>query len=67
LNKPISNPVGQERGNADNKDWYVFAGVSVSVNLINDKYDLEWEEKYKKFRDENHDFYNNDSEYKYRN
>ena len=67
LNKPVSNPVGQERGNADNKDWYIFAGFSVSVNLINDEYDLEWEEKYKKFRDENHDFYNNDSKYKYRN
>ena len=65
LNKPLPNPVGTERGDATNKDWYVFAGVSVSVNLINDKYDLEWEEKYKKFKDQNFDFYNNNDEYKY--
>lgn len=48
---PLDNPVGQDRGDASKKDWYMFTGFTFSVNLIDDKYDLEWEEKYKIFKE----------------
>lgn len=51
LGVPQDNPVGLDRGNSSNKDWYIFGGATISVNMIRDKYDLEWEEKYKKFQE----------------
>ncbi|MEO1260721.1 MAG: DUF6089 family protein, partial [Bacteroidota bacterium] len=27
------NPVGTERGDIENKDWYIFGGITVSINL----------------------------------
>jgi len=30
-----NNPVGQDRGNPDNKDWLFFGGVTITVNLKN--------------------------------
>ena len=44
------NPVGKERGNADNKDWYFFGGLTISVNLT-DKYGLDFDEKYEIFKE----------------
>lgn len=47
----MGNPVGQERGDSSKKDGYMFGGITISFNLIDDKYDLEWEAKYKIFKD----------------
>ena len=44
------NPFGKVRGDAANNDWYLFAGVSVSVNLT-DKYGLDFDEKYDIFKE----------------
>ena len=44
------NPVGTERGNPNNKDWYVFGVATISVNLT-DKYGLEFDKKYEIFKD----------------
>jgi len=44
------NPAGAPRGNAANNDWYLFAGLTVSVNLT-DKYGLDFDEKYDVFKE----------------
>ncbi len=44
------NPMGKPRGNANNNDWYLFAGINVSVNLT-DKYGLDFDEKYDVFKE----------------
>jgi Domain of unknown function (DUF6089) len=44
------NPIGKPRGDATNNDWYVFAGLNVSVNLT-DKYGLDFDEKYDVFKE----------------
>lgn len=44
------NPVGIERGNPYNKDWYFFGAITVSVNLT-DKYGLDFDKKYEIFKD----------------
>jgi hypothetical protein len=44
------NPVGTERGNPDNNDWYLFGGITLSVNLT-DKYGLDFDPKYSMFKD----------------
>ncbi len=44
------NPVGQDRGNPANKDWYFMAGITVSVNLT-DKYGLDFDKKYEIFKE----------------
>lgn len=46
--KPMENPVGTSRGNADNNDWYFFFGANYSINMT-DKAGLEWDEKYRAF------------------
>ncbi len=43
------NPVGKPRGDMANNDWYLFAGINVSVNLT-DKYGLDFDEKYDVFK-----------------
>ena len=43
------NPEGQARGNQSNKDWYFFAGATVSVNLA-DKYGIDFDPKYDVFK-----------------
>lgn len=43
------NPMGSQRGDSNNKDWYVFGGVTVSVNLT-DKYGLDFDPKYHLFK-----------------
>lgn len=45
-----NNPVGTDRGNPSNKDWYLFGGITVSVNLT-DKYGLDFDEKYDVFKE----------------
>ncbi len=44
------NPVGLDRGNSENNDWYLFGGVTVSVNLT-DKYGLDFDPQYSLFKD----------------
>lgn len=44
------NPVGVERGNPNNNDWYFFGAITVSVNLT-DKYGLDFDKKYEIFKD----------------
>jgi hypothetical protein len=44
------NPMGKPRGDAANNDWYLFGGLSVSVNLT-DKYGLDFDEKYDVFKE----------------
>lgn len=44
------DPSGLQRGNPGNKDWYFFAGVTISVNLT-DKYGLDFDEKYEVFKE----------------
>jgi hypothetical protein len=44
------NPVGLERGDASNDDWYFFGGLTVSVNLT-DKYGLDFDKRYEVFKD----------------
>lgn len=46
------NPVGTARGDRMNNDWYLFGGVTVSVNLT-DKYGLDFDEKYDVFKQPN--------------
>ncbi len=39
INKALTkNPVGQKRGNPDAMDWYFFGGITISVNLNQDKF-----------------------------
>ncbi len=45
----LPNPSGTERGNPDNKDWYYFMGLTISVNMT-DKYGLDFDEKYDVFK-----------------
>ena len=45
--RPVENPMGQLRGNPNNKDWYFMAGVTWSINLT-DKKGLEWDPEYRK-------------------
>lgn len=44
------NPVGTHRGDSGNNDWYLFGGVTVSVNLT-DKYGLDFDKKYEVFKE----------------
>ncbi len=44
------NPVGTDRGNPENKDWYFFGAITVSVNLT-DKYGLDFDQKYEIFKE----------------
>ncbi len=44
------DPMGKPRGDRMNNDWYVFAGLNVSVNLT-DKYGLDFDEKYEVFKE----------------
>lgn len=44
------NPVGTDRGNASNDDWYFFGGLTISVNMT-DKYGLDFDEKYDVFKE----------------
>jgi hypothetical protein len=45
------NPVGADRGDSSNDDWYFFAGITVSVNLA-DKYGIDFDKKYDLFKEE---------------
>ncbi len=45
-----TNPVGLARGESNNKDWYFFGGVTISVNLT-DKYGLDFDKKYEPFKE----------------
>lgn len=45
-----NDPVGTERGDADSKDDFFFAALTVSVNLT-DKYGLDFDEKYDIFKE----------------
>lgn len=39
INKALTkNPVGDKRGNPDALDWYFFGGITISVNLNQDKF-----------------------------
>lgn len=42
------NPKGKPRGNPNNKDGYFIGSITLSFNLV-EGYDLEFDEKYKKF------------------
>ena len=44
------NPLGADRGDASNQDWYFFGGLTISVNLT-DKYGLDFDEKYEVFKE----------------
>jgi len=44
------NPMGAERGNPSNKDWYFFGGVTISVNLT-DKYGLDFDPEFETFKE----------------
>jgi hypothetical protein len=44
-----SNPEGLYRGNPDDKDWYFFGGITMSVNMT-DKYGLDFDKKYDIFK-----------------
>ncbi|HFA49742.1 MAG TPA: hypothetical protein ENJ95_12100 [Bacteroidetes bacterium] len=44
------DPMGTDRGNPNNKDWYFFGGLTISVNLT-DKYGLDFDEKYEVFKE----------------
>ncbi|MBI1224081.1 MAG: outer membrane beta-barrel protein [Bacteroidetes bacterium] len=44
------NPQGKPRGDMANNDWYLFGGITVSVNLT-DKYGLDFDEKYDVFKE----------------
>ncbi len=44
------NPVGNNRGDTGNKDWYFFAGLNVSVNLT-DKYGIDFDPRYEIFKE----------------
>lgn len=44
------NPVGMTRGDSSNNDWYFFIGGTITVNLT-DKYGLDYDEKYKPFKE----------------
>ena len=42
------NPVGKPRGDPNNKDGYFIGGITLTFNLA-EKYDLEFDENFKKF------------------
>ncbi len=44
------NPVGTERGDPTNKDWYFFGAVTITVNMT-DKYGLDFDKKYEIFKE----------------
>lgn len=44
------DPAGQMRGNPSNKDWYLFAGLNLTINLT-DKYGLDFDPKYEPFKE----------------
>ncbi len=44
------NPMGVDRGDSNNNDWYLFAGLTVSVNLT-DKYGLDFDPQYETFKE----------------
>lgn len=44
------NPMGVERGDSGNNDWYFFGGLTVSVNLT-DKYGLDFDPQYEVFKE----------------
>jgi uncharacterized protein DUF6089 len=44
------NPVGSNRGDTGNKDWYFFAGINFSVNLT-DKYGIDFDPEYEIFKE----------------
>jgi hypothetical protein len=44
------NPMGKARGDVSNNDWYMFGGLTVSVNLT-DKYGLDFDKKYDVFKE----------------
>lgn len=46
----MENPEGELRGNPDDLDWYFVGGLTVSVNLVDNKYDLEWDPKFDVFK-----------------
>lgn len=47
----LENPEGLQRGNNKKTDSYLFAGVTISVNLT-DKYGLDFDKKYDIFKEE---------------
>jgi len=51
MDQPMSNPVGEARGNEATKDAYLFLGATITVNLT-DKYGLDFDEKYDVFKEE---------------
>lgn len=44
------DPQGMPRGNPNDKDWYFFGGLTVTVNLT-DKYGLDFDPRYEIFKD----------------
>ena len=44
-----TNPVGTERGDPSNNDWYFFGAITFTVNMT-DKYGLDFDEKYDIFK-----------------
>lgn len=48
--EPVSNPMGEMRGNPNNKDIYFIGGINLSFNLT-DQYGMEWEKRYRIYDD----------------
>jgi hypothetical protein len=44
------NPMGIDRGDSGNNDWYFFGGLTVSVNLT-DKYGIDFDPEYDVFKE----------------
>lgn len=44
------DPMGTQRGDSGNNDWYFFGGITVSVNLT-DKYGLDFDPQYEEFKE----------------
>ncbi len=44
------NPMGLPRGNPNNKDWYFFGNLTITVNLT-DKYGLDFDPRYEIFKE----------------
>ena len=44
--EPAPNPMGEMRGNPNNKDWYFIGGINLSFNLT-DQYGMEWDKRYR--------------------
>ena len=44
------NPIGLDRGNPGNNDWYFFGGLTISVNLT-DKYGLDFDPQYDELKE----------------